>query len=327
LTLQACREYNDFMEYKDYYQVLGVDRKASAEEIKKTYRKLAMKYHPDRNPGDRAAEEKFKEINEAYQVLSDKDKRTRYDQLGDSYTHWQQAGGGGNFNWDDWFTSAPRGGVRVDVGDLGDMFGSSYSDFFNAIFGGLGGVGTQTRRRSSGTRTRQSPFVQPQVYEQPVTISFYEAYHGAERVLELDGRRITARIPRGARTGTKVRIPGVGPVGPDGRKSDIYLKITVAPDDRFELKGDNLYTDVQVDLHAAVLGGKVKTETPSGSVMLTIPAGTQPDQVFRLAGQGMPKQRSPQTFGDLYARVRIEIPRHLTAEKRRLFEQLRDLET
>ena len=314
------------MDYKDYYKILGVERKASADDIKKTYRKLAMKHHPDRNPGDKAAEEKFKEINEAYQVLSDKDKRARYDQLGASYNQWQKTGGTGNFNWDDWFSAAPGGGgVRVEVGDLGDMFGSAYSDFFNAIFGGMGGIGTQTRRRTTNVRPRQQEYVQPQTYEQPVTISFWEAYHGAERVLHIDGRKVTAKIPPGAKTGTKVRIPGVGPNGPDGRQADVYLKISVADDPRFERHGDDLYTNVKLDLFTAALGGKAKTETPSGSVMLTIPAGTQQDQVFRLAGRGMPKMRSPQSFGDLYARIKVEIPRNLTPEKERLFEELQKL--
>lgn len=325
LTLYTCREYNNFMEYKDYYKVLGVDRKASAEDIKKTYRKLAMKYHPDRNPDNPAAEEKFKEINEAYQVLSDSEKRARYDQLGESYSQWEQTRGSDNFNWDDWFTSQQRGNVRVEVEDMGDMFGSAYSDFFNAIFGGMGGVGTQQQRRTSGARTRQAYAAQPQRYEQPVTISFQEAYQGAERLLQMDDQRVTVKIPAGAKSGSKVRLPGVGPVGMDGRKSDLYLDITVTPDPRFERKNENLYTDVKVDLYTAVLGGKVQTPTPTGSVMLSIPAGTQPDQMFRLSGRGMPRMRSPKTFGDLYARVKIELPRSLSAEQRSLFEQLQKL--
>ncbi len=314
------------MEYKDYYKILGVERSASADEIKKTYRKLAMKHHPDRNPDNKAAEDRLKEINEAYQVLSDKDKRARYDQLGSSYQTWQQGGrGAGNFNWDDWFTSAPGGGgVHVDMGGAG----GAYSDFFNAIFGGLGGfgdlggLGGQPRR----TRTRQQANPRPQTYEQPVTISFYEAFHGGERVLQLEGQRVTAKIPRGAKTGTKVRIAGIGPVGMDGRKSDVYLKITVAEDARFERKKDDLYTDVKLDLYTAVLGGKAKIETPTGSATLKIPAGTQQGQTFRLAGQGMPVLSSPKTSGDLYARVKIEIPRKLSDEQRSLFKELQKLD-
>jgi len=311
------------MEYRDYYKILGVERTASADEIKKTYRKLAMKYHPDRNPGNKAAEDKLKEINEAYQVLSDKEKRARYDQLGSSYQTWQQGGGRGNFNWDDWFTTSPGGGVRVDMGGTG---GADFSDFFNAIFGGLGGFGGMGGQQPRRTRVRQQrTSARPQNYEHPVTISFYEAFHGGERVLQIEGQRVTAKIPKGAKTGTKVRIAGVGPVGMDGRKSDVYLKITVAKDDRFARKGDNLYSDVQVDLYTAVLGGKVKVDTPIGSATLKIPAGTQQGQKFRLAGQGMPKLREPKSSGDLYARVKIEIPRKLSDEQRKLFEDLRKL--
>lgn len=310
------------MEYKDYYKVLGVERSASADEIKKTYRKLAMKYHPDRNPDNTAAEDKLKEINEAYQVLSDKDKRARYDQLGSSYQSWQQGGAGNNFNWDDWFARTPGGGggVHVDMGGAG----GAYSDFFNAIFGGLGGFNGMGGQQPRRTRSRQQA-ARPQTYEHPVTISFYEAYHGGERVLQLEGQRVTAKIPKGVKTGSKVRIAGVGPVGMDGRKSDIYLKMTVAEDARFERKKDDLYTEVKVDLYTAVLGGKVKIDTPTGSATLTIPAGTQQGQTFRLTGQGMPKLRSPKSSGDLYARVKIEVPRKISDEQRRLFEELREL--
>jgi len=198
-----------------------------------------------------------------------------------------------------------------------------YSDFFNAIFGGLGGfgdLGGQPRRAP-----RQQAPARPQTYEQPITISFYEAYHGSERVLQLEDQRVTAKIPKGAKTGTKVRIAGVGPAGRDGRKSDIYLKITVADDARFERKKDDLYTDVKVDLYTAVLGGKAKFDTPGGSATLTIPSGTQQGQTFRLAGQGMPKIRSPKSSGDLYARVKIEMPRKLNDEQRQLFEKLQKL--
>jgi curved DNA-binding protein len=173
---------------------------------------------------------------------------------------------------------------------------------------------------------RQQAAPRPQTYEQPVTISFYEAYHGGERVLQLDGQRVTAKIPRGAKTGTKVRIAGIGPVGMDGRKADVYLKITVAEDARFERKKDDLYTDVKIDLYTAVLGGKVKIETPGNSATLTIPSGTQQGQTFRLTGQGMPKIRSPKSSGDLYARVKIELPRKLNDEQRRLFTELREMD-
>jgi len=311
------------MEYKDYYKILGVDRKASSEEIKKAYRKLAMKYHPDRNPGDKTAEEKFKDINEANDVLSDPEKRSRYDQLGSSYSQWQRTGQpGGSFNWDDWFTQSPRGGgTRVEVGNMEDLFGTSgFSDFFNAIFGQMGG---QTAYRRGAPPRRQQARPQP-AYEQPVTISLHEAYHGANRMIEINGQRYEIKIPIGAKTGTKVRMSGVGPMGPDGQKADVYLIIDVAPHPDFERKEDDLYTDISIDLYTAVLGGQVATPTPAGNVLLTVPPGTQPGQTFRLARRGMPKLKSPKVFGDLYARVRVQIPKNLTPQQKELFEQLRN---
>ena len=310
------------MEYKDYYKILGVDRSANPEDIKKAYRKLAMKYHPDRNPGDKSAEEKFKDINEANDVLSDPEKRNRYDQLGSSYSQWQRTGQpGGSFNWEDWFAQSQHGGTRVEVGNMEDLFGTSgFSDFFNAIFGQMGGQAAYGRGQ---TRRRQQVRPKP-AYEQPVTISLHEAYHGAARMIEINGQRYEIKIPKGAKTGTKVRMSGVGPMGSDGRKSDVYLVIDIASHPDFERKEDDLYTDITIDLYTAVLGGQVATPTPAGNVLLTIPPGTQPGQTFRLARRGMPKLRSPKVFGDLYTRVRVQIPKNLTPEQKALFEQIRN---
>jgi curved DNA-binding protein len=312
------------MEYKDYYKVLGVSRNATEDEIKKAYRKLAMKYHPDRNPGDKEAEDKFKDINEANEVLSDPKKRARYDQLGESYTQWEQGGGSpGNFNWDDWFAQSQagqgRGGTRVEVGDIGDMFGGGgFSDFFSAIFGGgmPGGYTTGTRR----AQTRPSS-AQRRTYEQPVRITFQEAFYGAKRILQLDDRKIEVKIPAGAKTGTRVRVSKVGP-----NNSDIHLVIEVEPDARYERQGDDLYIDTTIDLYTAVLGGQAKVMTPKGDVMLTIPSGTQNGRIFRLAGRGMPLLKDPKQFGDLYAKVKVELPTEINSEQKVLFEQLRDLE-
>lgn len=307
------------MEYKDYYQILGVDKKATKKEIKQAYRKLALKYHPDRNPDDKRAEEKFKEINEAYQVLSDTQKRARYDQLGDSYFRWQQGGGApGGFNWDEW-SSHPgrRSNVRVEVGDLGDLFGGGdFSEFFRRIFGGMGGMGTASPR----TSRRQRPLT----YDYQVSISLTEAYHGTTRRLEVDGRRLEVKIPPGARTGTKVRVARAITT-PDGRKGDLYLLIKVMDDPIYERKGNDLYVDVELTLTQAVLGAEVPVKTMSGSVMLTIPAGTQPGQKFRLKGRGMPKLKTPDSFGNLVVRVKVKIPASLTPEQRALFESLSNL--
>jgi curved DNA-binding protein len=306
------------MEYKDYYQILGVERKASPEEIKHAYRKLAMQYHPDRNPGDKAAEERFKEINEAHQVLSDPQKRARYDQLGRSYSQYQQAGGHpGGFNWEDWMSqSQGQGGVRVEYSDINDIFGEGgFSDFFTQIFGGMGGgARTQTRRTVRQARPRN--------YEYPLTISLQEAYQGSTRTIQVEDRRMEVKLPAGAKTGTRVRMAGAGPAGPDGSRGDLYLVLEVATDPRFERKEDDLNTEVTIDLYTAVLGGQVNVPTPGGDVLLTIPAGTQPGQTFRLAGRGMPRLRIPQEHGDLLARVNVRLPRSLNPQQRELFERL-----
>jgi curved DNA-binding protein len=307
------------MDYKDYYKVLGVDKNASQDEIKKAYRKLAMKYHPDKNPGDKSAEDKFKDINEANEVLSDPEKRARFDQLGQSYNQWQQRGGSANdFNWADWYSQSP-GGTRVevgDMGDMGDMFGG-FSDFFSAIFGGapVGYGGSESFRR----RTSRAP-QQTRSYNQPVKINFQEAYEGTKRILQINDRKIEVKIPAGAKSGTKVRVSGVGP-----NQSDIYLIVDVEPDSRYERQGDDLHTDFSVDLYTAILGGEVKVPTPKGEVMLNIPAGTQNGRIFRLAGRGMSNLKKQNKYGDLYAHVKVQLPTKLSKEQKALFEQLRDM--
>jgi len=307
------------MDYKDYYKILGVDKNASAEEIKKAYRKLAMKYHPDKNPGNKQAEEKFKEINEANEVLSDTEKRARYDQLSSSYNSWQQAGGNPNsFSWEDLFNNpqyASRG-TNVNVNDFGDMFGGGmggFSDFFNAFFGG---ARPRSQRRTTSVRR---PVQQPQAYQQQVTISFWESYHGTTRILQFDDKKIEVKIPAGVHTGSKVRVSGAG-------KSDIYLVITVSPDDRFTIKGKELQTTIDVDLYTALLGGEAKVSTPDGDVILKIPAGTQPMQVFRLKGRGMPFPKEKNKKGDLLVKVKVEIPRNLSEEQKSILREMRKKE-
>jgi curved DNA-binding protein len=304
------------MDYKDYYKTLGVERSASEQEIKKAYRKLAMKYHPDQNQGDKKAEDKFKDLNEAYQVLSDKEKRSRYDQLGDSYFRHQQNGGNPNgFNWEQWYAGGRQAGGarRVDVDDLGNMFGGGFSDFFRTIFGEMGGDINQVRRGPN--RSSPAPAVQ-----QPVSISFTEAYHGTSRTMQIGSKRLEVKIPRGAKTGTKIRVPG-GAASP-AMASDLYLVIEVSPDSRFERKENDLYTDVSIDIYTAILGGQTVVVTPGGNVTLTIPAGTQPGQSFRLAGRGMPQIKDPSKAGDLYARIKVVIPRSLSESERETFRKL-----
>lgn len=319
------------MEYKDYYKILGVDKNASEKEIKSAFRKLARKYHPDVNPDDPGAESRFKEINEAYEVLGDSEKRSKYDQLGSEWQHWQQAGGGSSdFDWSRWATGPGGGRVNVRYGtpdDFEDLFGggSPFSDFFNSIFGGQAGGGRGAP--GFGGFSYEPRMRRGQDLEHRVEISLAEAYNGTSRVLSKDGRRLEVKIPAGAKSGTRVRVRGEGSSGAaGGQAGDLYLRVKVVNDPRFERKGDDLHTIVQTDLYTAVLGGEVRVPTLAGDVKLKIPAGSQNGQIFRLRGKGMPRLRHTSEHGDLYARLDVRLPGKLTPEQRRLFEQLRQLE-
>lgn len=295
------------MDYKDYYKILGVERKANTDEIRSAYRKLAMKYHPDKNPGDKKAEEKFKEINEAYQVLSDEQKRAHYDRLGSAYSNFRTTGGRpGDFQWEDWFQQQQGAGQR---GNVDDVFGGGmggFSDFFRTIFG--------EAMRSQG---RSSPFTQETpAHEQEARISFQESFDGTTRTLQTNGRKLSVRIPPGVKTGSKVRVAGAGPEG-----IDLYLVIQVEEDARFEREGSNLTTISTVSIFTLLLGGDADVETPTGKVKLNIPAGTQPEQVFRLAGRGMPHLKDPKTRGDLYVKLKVQVPKYLSSKQRELIEE------
>jgi curved DNA-binding protein len=305
------------MEYQDYYEILGVSRDASQQEIKKAFRKLARQYHPDANPGDPNTEEKFKQINEAHEVLSDPAKRARYNQLGSSYRQWQQAGGApGGFDWSQWSSG---GGPRVYTsGNLDEIFGNmgGFSDFFNSVFGGgMGGSGdifsSAGRRRARG-----------QDLTAPVKITLEEAYHGTTRRLSKNGESVTVKIPRGARTGTRIRLSGRGGAGYGGEAGDLYLTVEMERHPIFERRGDDLHRDLNIDLYTVVLGGEVSLTTLSGEVVLKIPPGTRPGQTIRLSGQGMPLLNKTDNHGDLYVKVQIVLPTDLTAEERELFERL-----
>jgi len=315
------------MEYKDYYKILGVEKDASAKEIKQSFRRLARQHHPDVNPDDPQAEERFKAINEAYEVLSDPEKRSKYDQLGQDWQRYRQQGGRpGDYDWSRWGTGQPGQGVHVRYGtpeDLEDLFGggSPFSDFFSQIFGGMGGG-------SGGGGYQYQPRPQRgRDYEQVIQITLQEAYEGTTRVLQRDGHRLEVQIPPGAKTGTRVRMSGEGAPGAAGAPAgDLYLRIDVLPDPRFERKDEDLHTTVWTDLYTLILGGEVRVPTPSAEVVLTVPAGTQNGRTFRLRNQGMPRLKQPDQRGNLYARIEVELPTHLGPEQRELFEQLRQLE-
>jgi len=282
------------MDYKDYYKILGVDRKATSDEIRKAYRKLAKQYHPDHNPNNKEAEDRFKDINEAYEVLSDTKKRSYYDRVGSDYSSWQRRGNPGDFNWGNY-------GTNVNMDDLNDMFGGAgFSDFFQTIFGMGGARPNQPRSRG---------------YQQDLDISLEEAYKGTTRLIESNGKKKQVRIPAGVRTGSKVRVAGAGPNG-----LDLYLIVGVAEDNRFERRGNDLHTKANVDLFTAVLGGEAEVETFGGTVKLTIPAGTQPEQIFRLAGRGMPVVNKKE-HGDLFVKAKIQVPKYLSEKQRKLLEE------
>ena len=320
---------------RDYYAVLGVGRSAPEKEIKQAYRRLARKYHPDVNPGDKAAEAKFKEINEAYEVLSDPEKRKKYDRYGEQWQYADQFAKAGQRAQ----SGFGKGGIYTtfDFGDLGGDLG----DIFGGVFQGFGG--------RAGTARRPA---RPTSIEHPVEVTLEEAYHGATRVLQLQteepctvcggsgrvgrarcsscggaGRvlkpkRIEVKIPPGVRDGSKVRIAGQGSQGYDGVRGDLYLIVKVSPHQTFVRKGDDLHVEVPVPLVTAMLGGEVGVPTLKGNVALKVPSETQNGKVFRLAGQGMP-HLNDSSRGDIFAKMKVVLPVNLTTQEKQLFEQLR----
>ena len=319
---------------KDYYAILGVGRSAPEKEIKQAYRRLARKYHPDVNPGDKAAEAKFKEVNEAYEVLSDPEKRKKYDQYGDQWQHADQ------------FAKASQGAQRdfgsggtsttFDFGDLGDL-----GDIFGGVFRGFG-TGSGTASRPARARSM----------EYPVEVTLEEAYQGTKRVLQLQAeepcsacggigrvgrarcsncggsgrllrpKKLEVKIPPGVGDGSKVRISGQGSQGYAGAKGDLFLVVKVLPHRLFERKGDDLHVEVPIPLATAMLGGEVGVPTLKGNVALKVPPETQNGKVFRLTGQGMP-HLNDSSRGDIFAKVKAMLPTQLTPQERQLFEQLR----
>jgi molecular chaperone DnaJ len=324
------------MPAKDYYQILGVPKNATEKDIKQAYRKLARKYHPDVNPGDKSAEAKFKEINQAHEVLSDPEKRKKYDQFGENWQYADQfAKSGGQQQQPAW--EFRRGGTPFDFGDMGGAEG--FGDIFDSIL------------RDSRGRTTRRP-LRGQDFEQPVEVSLEEAYRGTTRMLEMQSeepcptckgkgcrtcggagavlrpRRLEVKIPSGVKDGSRVRIAGKGGPGSlGGEAGDLYLLISVKPDSRFQRTEDDLHVEVPVHLVDAILGGEAEVPTLEGKKLaLKIPPETQNGKVFRLAGQGMPRLGNDGK-GDLYAKVKVVLPSRLSAKEKELFQQLKTLHT
>lgn len=327
---------------KDYYQILGVDRAATDKDVKKAYRQLARKYHPDVNPGNQAAEAKFKEINQAFEVLSDPEKRKKYDRYGEQWEHAEEfarasAASQGRTQWRQARTDPRTAYEFEDMGDLGSIFDNLFKGFHTA------GSGAQQ-------------FSKPSNIQDTIEVSLEEAASGATRMFQLHSeelcpacrgtgmagpkgnicsgcggigkvqrmKRIEVKIPKGVTDGSRIRLAGEGPMGRGGVKGDIYLVVKMLPNRTFERKDDNLYAEIQVPLLTAMLGGEVEVPTLKGRVALKIPAETQNGNVFRLAGKGMPHLGN-NTVGDLFARVKVVLPNKLSAREKQLFEQLKTL--
>jgi DnaJ-class molecular chaperone len=321
------------MDFKDYYATLGVAKTASEKEIKQAYRKLARKFHPDVNPGDKAAEGRFKEINEAYEVLGDAEKRRKYDELGANWRLYEQAPPGAGFPGGGWTVNmgGPEGFRTVTPEEMEEMLGGggAFSDFFRTFFGGSpAGPGPRRAGRTArATRRRAGEDV-----EQDVQLTLEDAFTGTTLRLAIKrnghARTVDVRIPAGVKDGSRVRIPGEGEPGHGGGPAgDLFLRVHIAPHARFERKGQDLYVRVQVPVTTAVLGGEATVPTPGGrELRLRVPEATQNGQVFRLRGQGMPTPGKPEAHGDLYATVDVKTPTTLTPEVRRHYEALARLE-
>ncbi|MBS1492757.1 MAG: J domain-containing protein [Bacteroidetes bacterium] len=315
------------MEYKDYYKVLGVEKTATQDEIKKAYRKLAVKFHPDKNAGNKQAEEKFKEINEANEVLGDAAKRKKYDELGENWKYYQQSGGQAqDFDWAR-YQNQGGGGQRTysnqDFGgfDFGGAGGGGFSDFFETMFGGGGfsqGGGARRGRRTSAMRGEDM--------RASLSITLEEAYHGVEKLFTIDGQSIKLKIKPGVPDGHLLKLTGKGYAGSGGgAHGDLLLSIVVEPDKRYERKGADLYTDLPVDIITAELGGKAEVKTFKGTIKVNIAPETDNGKSLRLPGMGMPIYGKENQHGDLYVKVNLQVLKNLTEKETKLFKELAGL--
>ncbi|XRE44517.1 DnaJ-class molecular chaperone CbpA [Tenacibaculum discolor] len=299
------------MEFIDYYKVLGINKKATAADIKKAYRKLARKYHPDTNPNDEEAKKKFQQINEANEVLSNPENRKKYDEYGENWQHAEayeeakkQRASQSGFG---------RGGAYQQYSSS-DFDGTDFSDFFNAAFGG---------GRSSGRRTAQ---FRGQDFNASLQLNIRDVYTSQKQVLTVNDKKIRITIPAGVENGQTIKIKGHGGEGINGGpKGDLYITFDIKPDINFKRDGANLYTEQAIDLYTAVLGGEVVINTFVDKAKLKVKAGTQNGTKVRLKGKGFPKYKNEGQFGDLYVTYKIEIPTNLTDEQRELFTKLSKL--
>ncbi len=328
------------MEYKDYYKTLGVSRDATQDEIKKKYRKMAAKFHPDKNPGNKKAEQKFKDVGEAYEVLKDPDKRKLYDKVGSDWKKYEQAGASADdFNWQQYAGRGGGGRQRVNI-NMDDIFGGEqhsagggtpFSSFFETLFGGQYGGnggdpfgGAQGRQSyTSGGRRRTAPPVADS--EAVVQVNLKDVLTGAEKHLRVGNEKMKVKIPAGIEDGKRLKLRGKGQPGAGGRKGDLYLKIKINEPEGFERKGKDIIQTVDLPVHQAALGGPLTVETLEGKVKLNIPEGTQNGKMFRLAGRGVPELDKPGKRGNYFVKVSLKIPERLSDEEKKLYEKLSEL--
>jgi len=315
------------MDFKDYYSLLGISKDASQAEIKKQYRKLAVKYHPDKNSGNKQAEEKFKDLGEAYEVLSDPEKRKKYDTLGSNWKQYSQSGNAGEPDFSQW--ARQGGGQQYSRTYTAEDFGGTdFSDFFNAFFGGgrEGGFAGNMGRGAGRTPRGQEIPRSGQDYEASLEITLEEAYHGSKRLLNVDGNKINITVPPGVRNGQVLRVKGKGGQGRRGGESGhLYLQVILQPDPSYDIRGNDLYFDLHVPLYEALLGGEVPVHTLKGTFTMKIPKETPNGKVLRMKGLGMPAYQKKGVYGDLYLKVIVDIPQNLTPEEIGLFRKLASL--
>lgn len=316
------------MDYKDYYKVLGVSRDASQAEIKKKYRKLVSKFHPDKNPGNKRAEARFKEIGEAYEVLKDPKKRNLYNRVGSDWKNYQQNGGQrDDFNWSQY--ASGQGGQRVNMEDFfaegagASGGGSPFSSFFDTIFGG-GDAFSSQRRQANQQRAYKSQKVKDS--EATIVVSLEDIMEDSIKNLRVNGEKVKIKIPAGIEEGKRLKLKGKGQSAKTGgAKGDLYLKINIETPEGFERRGNDIYQTLPLDLYTAILGGELTVQTLKGKVKLNLPPETPNGKVFRLGGRGLPEFQNAEKRGDYYIKVDLRIPENLSKKEKELFSELAEL--